>query len=248
MQLATFRMGKDFILHDAGILCDARTPPQIGPAWFNGAFWRARDAIVGQAPGRGASLFVDPSVVGVAEEEWVLRAYRRGGMIARLSEDRYLWTGHERSRAFRELRLTARLFERGLPVPRPVAGWVHRHRLGYRAALLTVRLAGARSLADCLGEADTALLERVGATIRRFHDAGLDHVDLNARNLLVTPDETVWLIDLDRCRLRRPGAWRERNLERLERSLAKFAATACSPTIRRGYAARDVSGGAGGRV
>ncbi|WP_136064982.1 3-deoxy-D-manno-octulosonic acid kinase [Modicisalibacter radicis] len=249
MRLATLQVGRQFILHDAGILCDAAIAPQtpaaagapdtFDPAWFDAAFWRRHDAVVGQAPGRGTSLFVDAAQIAVADEQWVLRDYRRGGMAARLSEAHYVWAGRERSRAFREMRLTAALYGRGLPVPRPVAARVARHGLAYTAALLTVRLAGARALADCLVDdvagADPALLERVGATIRRFHDAGLDHVDLNARNLLITPDESVWLIDLDRCRLRRRGNWQNANIERLQRSLAKFEAEAAVPAILRGY-------------
>lgn len=213
----------------------ASGPTTFDPAWFSAAFWQRHDAVVGQAPGRGTSLFVDAARIAVADEQWVLRDYRRGGMAARLSEARYVWTGLERSRAFREMRLTATLFARGLPVPRPVAAQVTRHGVTYAAALLTVRLAGARALADCLEDNDPALLERVGATIRRFHSAGLDHVDLNVRNLLITPDETVWLIDLDRCRLRRPGGWQNANLERLQRSLAKFEAEEAVPAILRGY-------------
>jgi hypothetical protein len=34
----------------------------------------------------------------------------------------------------------------------------------------------------------------------------------------------VWVLDFDRGRLRRPGAWRERVLDRLARSLAKITA------------------------
>ncbi len=159
--------------------------------------------------------------------------------MARLSEHRYLWTGLERTRAFRELRLTAELFARGLPVPHPVAAGVTRHGPTYSAALITVRLPGARSLADRLNDADPALLECVGATVRRFHDAGLDHVDLNARNLLVDAQGKVWLIDLDRCRLRSPGQWQEANLQRLGRSLAKFGASDALPLIRQGYAGSE---------
>ncbi len=155
--------------------------------------------------------------------------------MARFCESRYVWTGAERSRAFRELRLTAHLHEQGLPVPRPIGACVWRHGLAYEAALITVRLPGARTLAESLAQADNALLERIGATVRRFHDAGLDHVDLNARNLLIDADDCPWMIDLDRCRLRRPGAWREANLERLERSLAKFGAAQAMTAIRRGY-------------
>ena len=232
MHLATCRTGKVFILYDADSVCDANLTPQITPQLFTPAHWREQGRVVGEAPGRGSSLFLD---AGTAQ--WVLRPYRRGGLVARLARQRYLWMGLERTRAFRELRLTAELYARGLPVPRPVAAAITRHGLAYEAALITVRIRGARSLADRLieGIASDELLEAVGRTIRRFHDNGLDHVDLNARNLLVDAQEQVWLIDLDRCRLRTPGSWQEANLRRLDRSLAKFGAGEAGATIRRGY-------------
>ncbi|WP_287124496.1 3-deoxy-D-manno-octulosonic acid kinase [Chromohalobacter sp.] len=220
MRLATFQTGKAFILYDADILCDAGQRPQIDADWFTSAFWHSRDAVIGEAPGRGASLFV-----AHGDERWALRPYRRGGAIARVSERRYVWTGLERTRAFREMRLTATLKQRGLPVPTPVAAAVWRHALSYEAALITRVIPGVQALAERLPTADTPLLARVGQTIRRFHDVGLDHVDLNARNLLVDADDRVWLIDLDRCRLRAPGRWQEANLARLERSLARFSPT-----------------------
>ncbi|MGQ4877945.1 3-deoxy-D-manno-octulosonic acid kinase [Billgrantia sp. LNSP4103-1] len=232
MHLATCRTGKVFILYDADSVCDAEQAPQIGPMLFDPRQWRQTGRVVGEAPGRGSSLFLD-----AGSEQWVLRPYRRGGLAARLSTRHYLWTGLERTRAVRELRLTAHLHELGLPVPRPVAAEVVRHGPTYTAALITVRIEGARALADCLNEADATLLERTGATIRRFHEAGLDHVDLNARNLLADAAGAIWLIDLDRCRLRAPGPWREANLERLGRSLAKFGDETSLAAIRRGYAA-----------
>jgi 3-deoxy-D-manno-octulosonic acid kinase len=233
MGLATYRAGKVFILYDAARLCDAEGAVAPEPSLFDPEGWRARGRVTGEAPGRGASLFLDPG----AGREWVLRPYRRGGLIARLSARRYLWTGLERTRAFRELRLTADLHQRGLPVPTPVAAAITRHGLTYEAALITERIPGARALASRLetDKTDDDLLRRVGTTIRRFHDAGLDHVDLNARNLLVDEHGAVWLIDLDRCRLRPKGAWQDANLARLERSLAKFDAGDAMAPIRRGY-------------
>ncbi|GGX83880.1 3-deoxy-D-manno-octulosonic acid kinase [Litchfieldella qijiaojingensis] len=230
MRLTRFQRGKVFILYDAHSVCDATSGPQIGPETFTPEYWRAHQAVTGEAPGRGASLFIE-----TGNEHWVLRPYRRGGLVARFCESRYLWLGAERSRAFRELRLTAYLHERGLPVPRPIGACVWRHGLAYEAALITVRLPGAQALAERLPHADDSLLVKVGTTVRRFHDAGLDHVDLNARNLLVDTHDRLWLIDLDRCRLRRPGAWREANLERLERSLVKFGAPQAMAAIRQGY-------------
>ncbi|KGE78670.1 3-deoxy-D-manno-octulosonic acid kinase [Halomonas salina] len=236
MRLATLQTGKVYILYDADSLCDADGAPQIGPLTFDPDHWRRQGRVTGEAPGRGASLFL-----AAGDAEWVLRPYRRGGLVARISESRYLWTGAERSRSFRELRLIAHLFSLGLPVPRPVAAVTTRHGPSYEAALITVRLNGARALAERLHDADDALLARVGATVRRFHDAGLDHVDLNARNLLVDGDDSVWLIDFDRCRLRAPGQWQEANLERLARSLTKFDAAPAMDAIRRGYEADDAA-------
>lgn len=228
MRLAALQQKNGLILHDADSLSDACASHQLSSpthplstALFEAAYWRARHLVVGEAPGRGSSLFLQAR----DDEQWVLRPYQRGGLIAKLSQQRYIWLGVERTRAFREVRLTAALYEQGLPVPRPVACCVTRFGLTYEAALLTVRIPGARALASLLtnGEADDLLLKRVGAMIKRFHQAGLDHVDLNARNILVDEAGKPWLIDLDRCRLRPPGKWQASNLQRLERSVVKFA-------------------------
>lgn len=233
MRLAALRQKNGLILHDADSLCDAPGTHQIDAELFTSDYWRERGLIVGEAPGRGSSLFLQATPT----EQWVLRPYRRGGMAAKVSQQRYLWTGAERTRAFRELRLTAALFEQGLPVPRPVASCVTRYGLTYEAALITVRIAGAKALAELLINelADDALLQQVGMMIRRFHQAGLDHVDLNARNILVDPSGAPWLIDLDRCRLRDPGKWQANNLARLERSLLKFSDGSLMPAVYRGY-------------
>jgi len=228
MRLAALQQKNGLILHDADSLSDACASHQLSSpthplstALFEADYWQSRGLVVGEAPGRGSSLFLQAR----DHEQWVLRPYQRGGLIAKVSKQRYVWLGAERTRAFREVRLTAALYEQGLPVPRPVACCVTRFGLTYEAALLTVRIPGARALASLLSaeEADEALLMRVGAMIKRFHQAGLDHVDLNARNILVDEAGKPWLIDLDRCRLRPPGKWQARNLQRLERSVVKFA-------------------------
>lgn len=233
MRLAALRQRNSLILHDADSLCDAPGTHQFEPSLFTAEYWRERGLIVGEAPGRGNSLFLQAT----PNEQWALRAYRRGGMVAKLNDKRYLWAGAERTRAFRELRLTATLLELGLPVPRPVAGCVNRFGFFYEAALITVRINGAQTLAERFAKdsVNSTLLHQVGVMIKRFHQAGLDHVDLNARNILIDPSDTPWLIDFDRCRLRAPGNWQANNLDRLARSLEKLQAGSAIHLIKTGY-------------
>ncbi|HET6604632.1 MAG TPA: 3-deoxy-D-manno-octulosonic acid kinase [Xanthomonadaceae bacterium] len=172
--------------------------------------------------GRGAAWFV-AGPCGPA----VLRHYRRGGLVARLVEDRYLYLGREHTRSFREFRLLQDLRDRGLPVPAPVAAAFRRSGAGYRADLITARIARAHSLSEFV-DADLpppGQWQQVGRTIARFHRAGAWHADLNAHNLLLDDSGAVWLVDFDRGRLRRPGGgWQMANLRRLQRSLLKLGA------------------------
>ena len=191
---------------------------RIPPHWFLGSYWRERGLVVGEEPGRGAVLFVRHG-----EEVWALRHYRRGGAAARLTTDRYLWTGLERSRAFREWRLLRALHAEGLPVPNPVAAHVRRSGPSYRGDLITERIDNTRSLASMAvsGELPERLWENIGTTLRRFHDRGADHADLNAHNILLDDRERVFLVDFDRGGLRGGEAWKKGNLDRLLRSLRK---------------------------
>jgi 3-deoxy-D-manno-octulosonic acid kinase len=67
------------------------------------------------------------------------------------------------------------------------------------------------------------LWQVIGETLREFHDHGVDHSDLNVRNILIDDDGCVFLIDFDKGRLRGPGSWKAANLNRLQRSLRKTA-------------------------
>lgn len=200
------------------ILFDPARVADPGDHLFDPAHWQARGALTEQARGRGAIQFID-----VGDSRWVLRRYLRGGMAARVARDRYLWTGEERTRSFREIRLLAALRARGLPVPAPVAARFLRRRLTYGAGLITERLPQAHSLVDMLaaGRMDDARWAAVGRCLRHFHDAGVQHADLNAGNIMLGEQREVWLLDFDRGRLRQPGSWCARVLDRLARSLAK---------------------------
>lgn len=181
------------------------------------SYWSARAEPV-SVGGRGGAWFVDAD-----QGRMVLRIYRRGGVAARLSESRYLFLGWHRSRSFREFQVLRQLHQKGLPVPEPVAASASRSGLFYQAAILIRRIPDAVPLPEVCELGTDSLWWRVGRTIRRFHDAGLDHVDLNCDNILVA-NGYVYVIDFDRCRFRKPGAerrWAKRNLSRLYRSIEK---------------------------
>ena len=200
------------------ILFDRKQLRQADPEWFLPAKWGERARPV-DSGGRGGAWFVDapfgPSL---------LRLYLRGGWAARLSRDKYVWHGANRTRSFEEFRLTRALLAKGLPVPKPIAASYVRDGMGYRASILIERLADVRTLADRaqVTGAD-APWEEAGRLIARFHRAGLDHADLNAHNLLFNAQGHGWMIDFDRGALRIPATrWRENNLARLQRSVLKL--------------------------
>lgn len=238
---------------DRAIVYDADRIPLPDAELFDPAWWRARGGIVGEARGRGSTLMLD-TAFGPA----VLRPYLRGGWAARFSPDHYLFTGFARSRPIREARMLARLSTQGLPVPPPLAGVCVRHGVRYKGALLMRRIAPATPLAERLGElgcGDPAWVE-TGQVIRRLHEAGVVHADLNARNVLLGADGSVHLLDFDRARFAPRARARFRaNLDRLRRSLAKSwpAGRAhefpdCWDSLMRGYQVSPLSQSGSGRA
>lgn len=207
---------------ESAILFDAGPAVQPDERWFDPEHWRAQGKLHDQARGgRGSVVFVD-TPAGVC----ALRHYHRGGMVAPILGDRYLWTGRELTRGFAEFRLLAELRQRGLPVPPPIAARYRRRGPYYTADLLTRRIEHTRTLAECIasGELDAELAGRVGALIAPFHAQGVDHADLNAHNVLIGPNG-LWLVDFDRGRIRPSrGEWGPANLHRLRRSLLKLGA------------------------
>lgn len=202
------------------IVFDADLMDVPGVEYFNVDFWRSRTALSGQAVGRGSAWFIEAPCGPV-----VLRHYLRGGWAAKFSRQAYFFTGIARSRPFREYHLLAELYAKGLPVPRPVAALCQHRGVISTGVIMTARIKSATTLADMLaGEGPVrGVWTSVGRCIRQFHDAGVWHADLNARNLLLDAEFKVFLIDFDRARFS-PGkpVNGEGNLDRLKRSLVKF--------------------------
>ena len=193
----------------------------ISSDWFDIDTWRLKNAVTGQSKGRYITWFI-----GHVEGEWVLRHYYRGGLVAKISQDKYFFTGLEKTRCFAELELLESMFLQGLPVPKPIAGRVQKLGLFYRADILIEKIPNSEDLVHRLKreKLSEAGWHAIGALVAKFHSAGIYHSDLNIHNILVDKDYAFWLIDFDKCEHRAiDESWQKENLKRLKRSLMKEA-------------------------
>lgn len=206
-------LGNEYILYDMDAV------PKLDVISFDPRNLAERQALVGEVCGRGPTYFIR-----IEQQDWVLRHYQRGGVVARFIKDSYLWMGLHRTRPWREWHMLQKLYSWPLPVPRPIAARASRHGLFYKADIITQRLVDARSLTEWIKETQLSR-ERwraIGTCIRRFHDADVSHPDITSDNILLEDGDGVYLIDFDKCKLRhRSTSWRAKNLGRLNRSLVK---------------------------
>jgi 3-deoxy-D-manno-octulosonic acid kinase len=178
--------------------------------------------------GRGGTLVVQAP----GHEAVVVRPCRRGGLAARAARDVYFgW----RPRPFRELRTVDSLRQAGAPVVEAYGAVVR--WLGpawYRGWLATRYVPTATTFWDWAAAAPPTperqiVLRLIGRAIRRLHEHGGRHPDLNLRNILVCRGEKgadapeIVFIDFDRARpvghCRRPPS---SELARLQRSARKL--------------------------
>lgn len=172
------------------ILTTAEVEGLISLDWFNLDYWQEKNALLASATGRAQAYFINTPT-----GEVVWRKYQRGGLPGKFIERSYLWLGLKNTRAYKELLLTQQLYNLGLPVPQPLAARVVKTGLTYQADLITRKLANSQTLADYLVAAFAApnpdltainqQLSQVEATVRQFHSQGLNHTDLNPRNILI---------------------------------------------------------------
>lgn len=212
MQIRLWQHEEDAIVYDAGQI---ETP---GTELFDPEWWRSQGLTVGSFSGRGKVHVVRRGLT-----RWVLRRYRRGGLVGKLIDDSYVWTGLAATRPWREWHLLADLHQRGLPVPRPVAAHVARQGLRYSGDILSELIDDARPLSQLLRETALPASEwsLLGRTVRRFHDQRVHHPDLNASNILRASDGAYFLVDFDRGSLDADAALLDKDLRRLRRSLDK---------------------------
>lgn len=190
--------------------------------WFDFELLRKEGNFVGKSKGRHITWFIK-SQIKADDAPWVLRHYYRGGMISKITTDKFIYTGLENTRGFREVNLLLEMLEMNLPVPKPIGARINRKGIFYTADLLMEKIEAKDLVAKMSSsELSNTQWNGVGKVIADFHKAGIYHADLNAHNVMIDDMNKVYLIDFDRCEKRTVDtSWRCKNLERLKRSLLK---------------------------
>lgn len=227
MRAAAFRaLESSHVIHDAGPVLLA-----VHRDWVDSL---PMDALLGGAPptawgelrdhgmrGRGPI-----SVIATSAGEIVAKRHSRGGWLGGLLPDLF----PRRGRLLQQAWLAEALISRGWATPRVIVARSTRVVPGLHAlAIGTARVQGAVDLLDALRAAPDAmpLLALAGRTLRRLHDIGLRHRDLQVKNLLVPAEgaavEQAVVLDLDGCTLGSALGPRERvrSVSRFGRSLLK---------------------------
>jgi 3-deoxy-D-manno-octulosonic acid kinase len=220
-QEKTYQQGNVYCCYNANAIDD------FSPEMLDSQYWQEKNAITGSAQGRGTTWFVQYETLSstvASKSQWVLRHYFRGGLIGKIINDKYLFSGQKNTRAACEFQLLNTLQSLALPAPKPIAYRVTKQGPFYQADLLSSRIEHAQDLVAILSQGELAepVWLEIGRVIRRFHDAGIYHHDLNSHNILVDDQDKVWLIDFDRGEQRAVSSpWQQANIARLLRSFEK---------------------------
>ena len=185
---------------------------------FSPEYWQFKNKVVGEAAGRGTTLFIEHE-----QQRWALRHFIRGGLVGKWLSDQYFFLGVERSRPFEEFRLLTHMREHGLLVPIPVGAHIHRRGFIYRGNLITQIIPQSQDLHHILTRKPLSNTDwfNVGRALAQMHSCQVYHHDANIRNLMMDNKGQIWLIDFDRCHMRQGNYWKKDNLSRLLRSLNK---------------------------
>lgn len=170
--------------------------------------------------------------VPIDDGKWmVIRQYTHGGIFRALTRNIYLFG----SRSFRELALTEEIRSCEIPTIQPI-GAIHWPILPflYQPYFLSLEVPRAKDLIQYFQELGPhpvgeplfikrKIIRSAGILLRKFHEAGFFHGDLQLKNILVEGDRLL-LIDFDRSYRKKvlPNKERIKNLLRLNRSVEKW--------------------------
>lgn len=209
----------------AGATVVARTDAERGlrralqeaPTLYAWAEAQATATFHGRAPTYAAPL-PESALEVVVRHAW------HGGMLARVTKDRFRWPG----RAPWELEASERLRAQGVPTPAVIAYVLYPAGRGLcRTDVATERLPAGADFPALWRTSDAAarehLLAAIATLLRQLRAARAHHADLNVKNLFLAQQGlgfVAYALDVDRVQFDVPDA-ATANLARLSRSLRK---------------------------
>ncbi len=129
----------------------------------------------------------------------VVKHFRRGGLFRYLVGKAYFRSGKTRPEIEYELLNDAK--SKGIKVPNPLA-YITKGRFFYKGWLVTQEIKNERNLAEISLEDESRarnltimLVEQIAKLIKHK----IFHVDLHPGNVLVTPNDEIFLIDFDKA-------------------------------------------------
>lgn len=194
-----------------------------------------RRLLAGKATKDGARGEVDRfEVNGI---RFVARLYRRGGLVSKLSDSKFLHifsSTTSTTRPFREHRVLEFLgdyFKGRYLVPKPAAAMIcwGARKFYYRGLIVTVEIPGAESLLDlrdsiAKNEITDSISQAANISLEIL-EQGVFHTDLHLGNVLKT-ENSVFLIDFDKAKLFDASSelevYKKKTCQRWSRSVARW--------------------------
>ena len=225
MSSQLLKINQDIIIYDDTVIDEA------DENLFESEYWYTQPQSDIISKGRGEILFIN-----IHGQSSVLKHYYRGGLIANVLLDKYLWTGLDSSRSFAEYKLLRTMCTLDLPVPRPIAARVRRQGLFYQADLITSQIIDASSMADFLSKQRLTSQHwlDIGDCIGQFHQLGFYHDDLNIENIMIDNEGNIFLLDFDKgVQSQTDNDYSTSSFDRMKRSVMKWYSVNNQPFPRK---------------
>ena len=159
------------------------------------------------------------------EDDMVVRHVIHGGAFRHITRDRFLGLG----RSLRELKVSHYLIEKNVLTPEIIAIRYIRDGIFYSIWVISRLVPNSSDLLEYVKTYQykvPAIMEKAGILVRRIHELGVFHPDLQIKNILVDSDSRLWMLDLDKARYMGyvPSLARRMNINRFFRSCKKRSA------------------------
>ncbi len=168
------------------------------------------------------------NVEWIDNKSLVKKHYQRKGLMS-IFKDFYLYSSIKKTRPFRECEILHYLICSNFNTCKPLIGWVeYLGGIFYKANLVTENIVG-MNFCDFLKSqniVESKMIEtykKIGSATAEMHKLSIFHGDLNINNIIISKNNyEVHIIDFDKSYYKILSVKdRERNLQRLRRSLVK---------------------------